>query len=286
MDQLNATLARINATVQLLAKTLDEKGAIEALRASLQADWAQYRQIVAQIRPTLTLKANRDILDDSVAEASKIFNQADATIINRLERLQEIATQEARAAAELANQPAASTATKAAATVSTQTKLEQPAVEKPAVGEATMAEVRVLTSLIKQITDQYNQILAGNYPRPTPKEEIVGATAAGDTSNTMAATETIESTTDEATETIQKATSSPSSSSRSATSMCSDRPQCDSKHIHSAATTTSNSTSSNPSTGTTATSTNSTCARATDRTATSYSKTASRWSKWSTTTNH
>lgn len=190
MDQVDDLFGKIQAVVSKLMTTPDERSSLESLQSSLRANWEEYREKVTQLRETLTDEDDIKALNDQVTRATKTYNLADQGITTKLDHIK-VEDEKRDIKPKVDQPPLKSDESKAAENqdappgemhqalhqAGTSGPQQTPTAASLAALESqaeTNPDAKALVSLLKQITDQYNQILAGNFPRPTTTEPIVG----------------------------------------------------------------------------------------------------------------
>lgn len=165
MEQIHKLYGKIQAVVSDLIKTSYDVNELNTFSSQLHTNYNEFQEAVKAIRPTVTDPDELEELDGLVTNAVKAFNLSDQGIKNRLEKLAAAIKTEAPKE-ELKPQPPTTVSTSTAI----QTETEHP-VEIPQT--ATPTDVRALQALLTQITGQFNQILAGEFPQPKPTQITV-----------------------------------------------------------------------------------------------------------------
>lgn len=210
MDILEGLHSKLQSIVSKLIKTADDKEQLKQLRQQLDSDWAEYQRVVKELRPTLSSKEDIEELDEAVAQAVKASNLADQGITAKLEKLIEIEEKQALQAQQAHQEQQALRAqqeqqvleaqqalqalqaqqatlkqegvkmeTKPTTPTSSMESTQMPALQVQPASQTESGDVKALHTLLQQITGQFNQIIAGNYPRPQT-EPMLGAARSND----------------------------------------------------------------------------------------------------------
>lgn len=166
MERIETLHSKIQSIVNQLIKTPDNREQLEKLQLELRADWDEYQRLTKEIRPTITDTAELEYLDESVTRALKTFNIADQGITNKLEKLNEDEATKPQPKLEPTGEN------------TTNDTQEQSTSQTAPANRPKGADVEVLHALLEQISGQFNEILAGHFPKPDTKssDPIVGAT--------------------------------------------------------------------------------------------------------------
>lgn len=197
METIDKLYGKIQKVGNQLVSTPDSRTNLEALQTSLRADWGEYRSAVADYREHADDDDDITALDNQVTHATKLFNITDQGITNKLTKLIEDEIKEERRAKDvkpslptISEEPPVDQGTQTTQADPPKGLKEPAATEQTAEDKVLDAQIaglkqpdtlaaQALAALLKQITGQFNDIIAGKYPKreDTAVEETSAKTA-------------------------------------------------------------------------------------------------------------
>lgn len=160
MEQLHQFYAKIQAIVGSLIKTSHTAEELNDFKSQLNAHYKQFNEAAEQLKPTLVIQDEITEFENLSVNAKRTFSLAEEGIKNRLDKMTTTVNPKPQEDFKPESmQPTPSTSKIIPASGPLQ-------VQPPTGPEAT--DMGTLRTLLQQITGQFNQIIAGEYPkRPT-----------------------------------------------------------------------------------------------------------------------
>lgn len=151
-EELSSCFSNIREIMNKLIRTPDDKAQLKTLQQQLEELWATYQRIGIEARELAKEdKDDSEAVEKAVTRALKAYNITSQGITNKLEKL--------------------------AQTGITRSEEPQPVVHESPIRvqvsppeAADQPDVHALYALLTQVTDQFNEIIGGKYPKPGPQE--------------------------------------------------------------------------------------------------------------------